>query len=320
MLIKDRIYGNFSIDDPVILELLKSRPMLRLKGISQFGVPDKYHYIKGFSRYEHSVGVMILLRKLGASLEEQGAGLLHDVSHTAFSHVVDWVLGQGKTENFQDDAHFDFVSGPEVGRILKKYGYSPNRISNLRSYKLLDREIPDLCADRVDYAIRQCSSGVVKDTAKDLTIFNGKIVFRTKSSALSFAENFLLLQTSEWAGFEGSSRYKAFSDVLKRAIDLRLIGIKDFFGDEQSILKTIEKSDDSEIKYGLAFLRKRSLIGLPLDTDRVYKKFRYVDPEFINKGKLQRVSKAYPKFERKLKEAMRENKKGLLVASVGFPL
>src|SRR3990167_3900982 len=102
MLIKDRVYGNFQINEPVILELLKSKLVLRLKGISQFGVPDKYHYIKGFSRYEHSVGVMILLRILGASLEEQVAGLLHDVSHTAFSHIVDWVIGQGKTENFQD--------------------------------------------------------------------------------------------------------------------------------------------------------------------------------------------------------------------------
>jgi len=79
MLIKDKIFGKVKINEPVLLELLKSPPILRLKSISQFGVPDKYYHIKNFNRYEHSMGVMILLRKLGATPEEQIAGLLHDV-------------------------------------------------------------------------------------------------------------------------------------------------------------------------------------------------------------------------------------------------
>jgi len=50
------------------------------------------------TRFDHSVGVMLLIRKLGAGsspasalLKEQVAALLHDVSHTAFSHVIDYV-------------------------------------------------------------------------------------------------------------------------------------------------------------------------------------------------------------------------------------
>ena len=35
---------------------------------------------------------MLLIKKLGGSVEEQIAGLLHDVSHTAFSHVIDYVF------------------------------------------------------------------------------------------------------------------------------------------------------------------------------------------------------------------------------------
>lgn len=37
---------------------------------------------------------MLLLRKLGASLEEQLASLLHDISTFAVSHVADWVFAE----------------------------------------------------------------------------------------------------------------------------------------------------------------------------------------------------------------------------------
>lgn len=84
MTVFDKIYGREDIKEPVLQELLKTEPVLRLKGISQFGMPNRYYPFKGFSRYEHSVGVMLLLGRLGASVEEQVAGLLHDVSHLRF--------------------------------------------------------------------------------------------------------------------------------------------------------------------------------------------------------------------------------------------
>ena len=36
---------------------------------------------------------MLLALKFGSSLEEQIKALLHDISHSAFSHVIDYVLG-----------------------------------------------------------------------------------------------------------------------------------------------------------------------------------------------------------------------------------
>jgi hypothetical protein len=107
MKINDKIYEKVEIEEPVLLELLKSSSVLRLKNISQFGVPDKYYHFKNYSRYEHSIGVMILLRKLGATLEEQIAGLLHDVSVLAFSHVIDWVFANGRdgVEDYHDSIH-----------------------------------------------------------------------------------------------------------------------------------------------------------------------------------------------------------------------
>lgn len=319
MIIGDRIYGKFEITEPVILELLKCKPMLRLKGISQLGVPDKYHYVRGFSRFEHSVGVMLLLRKLGALIEEQVAGLLHDVSHAAFSHVIDWVLGQGKTENFQDDRHLEFITQSEISDILTRHGYNPAKIADLKSYKLLDTEIPDLCADRIDYSLRQISQSAARKYVKHLSVWDGKIIFNPKEVALSFANDFLDLQINDWAGFEGASRYLIFSRILKRAIDLKIINIDDFLGDEESILKKIEVGRDTQIMAGLGLLRKKSLSSEPRK-ERIVKKFRHVDPEFLEHGKLHRVSEAYPKFAKRLALAEKSNKKGILGVAGDFTL
>ena len=114
MEIRDVIYGTFEIEEQVLVDLINSKPVQRLKTIEQQGLPEEYDIFPGYKRYEHSVGVMLLLKKLKASIEEQITGLLHDVSHTAFSHVVDWVMGDRVKEDFQDKVHQDIISNSEI--------------------------------------------------------------------------------------------------------------------------------------------------------------------------------------------------------------
>ena len=86
------IYGKFVITEPILIDLLASKAMQRLKKVHQFGIS---HYVqKGsdYTRYDHSVGVFALLRRYNQSLPEQISGLLHDVSHTIFSHVADYLF------------------------------------------------------------------------------------------------------------------------------------------------------------------------------------------------------------------------------------
>ena len=125
MKITDGIYGTFSIGEPVIIDLINSPAMQRLKDISQLGIPDRYYHLKGFSRYDHSIGVFLLLRSHKASIAEQIAGLIHDISHTPFSHVIDWVInGKGGEELHQDDRHAEFLHNSEIPGILASYGIS----------------------------------------------------------------------------------------------------------------------------------------------------------------------------------------------------
>jgi HD superfamily phosphohydrolase len=216
MLVKDNIYGSFEIKEKVLLELIKSSAIQRLKDVSQFGVPDKYYSFKGFSRYEHSVGVMLLLRKLDATIEEQIAGLLHDVSVLAFSHITDWVFGKGRkgVEDYHNSIHEQFVKQTEVPKIIKKHKFVIKRILNEENFGLLERNAPDLCADRVDYALREfkywLNPKAVNVSLKSLINYKNEIIFDDVSSAYVFASSFLKLQKLHWGAADPVNRYSIF--------------------------------------------------------------------------------------------------------------
>jgi HD superfamily phosphohydrolase len=78
----DELYGRVEITEPVLLDLIASEAMQRTKGISQHGITALLGITPPFSRFDHSLGAMLLVRHLGASVKEQIAALLHDISHT----------------------------------------------------------------------------------------------------------------------------------------------------------------------------------------------------------------------------------------------
>ncbi|MBU2632401.1 HD domain-containing protein [Patescibacteria group bacterium] len=310
----DPIYGKVKITSPLILELLNSKDIIRLKKISQFGVPDKYYHLKKFSRYQHSLGVYILLNKLGASEIEQAAGLLHDISHTAFSHVYDWIKGNKAEEHSQDETHKTFLPKSDVGKILKKHLINPVKISKLTSFKLLETEIPNLCADRIDYALREFPLVIARKCFNNLCVKNKKIVFKNEEIALIFAKNFLLKQDLHWGGFEAVARYAIFGKVLKIALEKNIIRQSDFWEKEEAIIiKKLIDSKNSKIKQYLNILTKKSLKNLKRGKEIRYKKFRYVDPLFLKNGKILRLSLNNLKFKHLLKETKQENLKGVFI-------
>lgn len=321
MVLYDRVYGKFEINEPVLKAFLKTSALLRLKNISQFGVPDRYFHRKGYSRYEHSLGVMLLLRKLGASLEEQLAGLLHDVSILAFSHVADWVFAEGMKgeEGYHDQLHGSFVKKTEIPKLLDKYGFSLERILEQNNFTLLERGIPDLCADRIDYSARQLkyylSNQEISFCLGGLTNFNGEIIFLDKNAAFKFAHTFLILQTEFWGGEESSQRYYLFFQILKRALKTKILKREDFFKDEKYIMDEINKTNDVELVKYLKLLSGKNISNLWISKPKrkVFKKFRYIDPKVLKNGKLVRLSRLMPMYGKIIQEHRRINKVGVKI-------
>ena len=99
--IRDPVHGSISID-PLEWQIIRSRPVQRLKGIKQLGLVEAVYPGANHTRFEHSLGTMHMAGRmaehLGLSSEEvrkvRLAGLLHDLGHSALSHAVEGVLGR----------------------------------------------------------------------------------------------------------------------------------------------------------------------------------------------------------------------------------
>lgn len=122
--ITDILYGTFEVE-AVLGELLTCDALLRLKNIHQGGGAFLVNQNWSTTRYEHSVGVMILIRLLGGTLEEQILGLLHDISHTAFSHVIDYLMEEAE-EDYHEKIYEEVIESSQIPSILNKYGMDAN--------------------------------------------------------------------------------------------------------------------------------------------------------------------------------------------------
>ncbi len=150
----DRLWGEIEFGHPALEELAESEPVQRLRGIalagaSQYLFPDR----RPITRYEHSLGVMHILSMLGAGLEEQVAGLLHDIPHTAFSHTVDIVFPNNEY-NYHERFQREIVMSSTIPDILARHGIDQKAALEPDSFPLLEKPLPNICADRIDYALR----------------------------------------------------------------------------------------------------------------------------------------------------------------------
>ncbi len=306
---KDMIYGEVEISEPIVLELLESPTFQRLKGIDQFGYLLGYAIVPsgGFpggpvSRFEHSVGVFLLLRKYGASPEEQIAGLLHDVSHAVFSHGVDYALREGEDaakQSHQDDVFEAFVKKSDLPSILEKFGLDVDYILDDKNFPLKEKDSPDLCADRIDYFFRDSVDIGVMDnkTAENflehLRAENNVWFFDNFETAKKYVDLFSEINRKFYCAFDDGKMFAAVGACLRYALEKGYLTKDDLFTtDDEVIAKIKSHLDDERLK--LLFARMNNQIGAennPDDFDqRVLCKSRAVDPFFRDGEKLKRVS------------------------------
>ena len=311
---QDRIYGTIEINEPVILDLIKSSNIQRMKGIDQHGYFEPYFPGTAYNRFEHLLGVFILLKRFGAPLLEQIAGLLHDVSHTVFSHVADYVYsnGSGEKQNFQDESFKEFIEKSEIPEILKNFEINYKDILDDSKFPLKEKKLPDLCADRIDYFLRElkvtnkATQEEIDGFVDNFTIIDNLWVFRDKALAKKYAYLFLEINNWFWSGLESAVMLKTAGDLVKYAIDKKILTKDDLFTTDEEVWAKIRPAMDKDD--GLKLLVDRTNNKFKYESNRkddydLYSlcKSRVVDPLFLEGESLKRVSEIDSEFV-KLKE------------------
>jgi HD superfamily phosphohydrolase len=327
MKIEDSLYGTETIDEPVLHDLLASAAVRRLRGVLQHGVTALIGITSPTTRYEHSVGTMLLMRRLGAGLEEQIAALLHDVSHTAFSHVIDYVFDNHDDQSFHDEEKVDYVAGTDLPGILEAHGYPWKPLLDEERYSLLEQPSPALCGDRVDYFLRDArdlgllSEDEIEQILDRLTVVDGRIGVADVETARRMAHAYLDADEASWANFREVGLYELAARAIRRGFALGLLTRADLWGTDRALWERLHASSDPELRRLLSLVDPAT--GFDWDeaqpTFRVSTKLRAIDPGVAVNGRLRPLSALDPDFARR-RDAYLAEKSGKWPMRVVAPL
>ena len=285
---RDAVHNYIHVDQPVLLELINSKEMQRLRRIKQLGGTHQVYQSAEHSRFCHSLGVYFIVRKMifnseiGDYINDYDkltvmcAALLHDLGHGPFSHCFEEAFGFNHEEYTIKIINND----SEVHHILENFepGFSKkvsSVIAKTHPNKILIQMISSqLDADRMDYLLRDSYFTGTTYGHFDLyrilrvmKVFNNKIVY--KASGVQAIENYILARYHMY--------WQVYYHPTSRSYEQLLISIfrrmKDLY---------LDGYDFGEIRYLEPFLKgKVNVVDyINLDENIVLYYFR-----FLSEGK-----------------------------------
>ncbi len=325
MIFKDSVYGDVIFKDKVFVDLINTDLMKRLKKINQGGPfvllrPDhKWRNLKT-TRFDHSIGVCILLKKFDSSLEEQIAGLLHDVSHTVFSHALDFLFNRNVQHDYHEMFHDQMILNSNVPSILKECDFDVHDFLDEKKFTLLEKELPDLCADRIDYFFRfmleygKISKKQIDDIFNAFLIHDNEIILSDITQARFFAEKYIEANTLSWCNPLQASFFHTVSETLKIAISKGIVTKRDLFTTDDEVINKLRGTNDAKIKEMLNLMHDIEVIEGNKDYDiHLKSKVRYTDPKILIDGKISRLSEIDDEYKKLMKNFIAERSKGFFV-------
>ena len=277
-------WGTYATDESVISRVLDHPLLTRLKSIDQSGPLTYFGHAPAYSRYDHCLGVWALLRRFGCSLKEQVCGLLHDVSHTVFSHVGDYLYTVSPHQtSYQDTIHLKCLTKAKILDVLGP-DWTLNDL-NPEHHPALDFPLPDLCADRLDYLLQtgvrweRITYQEALHILENLCFEESMWFFTDETSALQFA-NLSLYFTQELYGASWNlAIYHYIKEAIERALHVNTLTKEDIHeGVDEDILNRLRRMKDPLVTENLEKCAvARSCDNLSAMT-LIPPKFRGVDP------------------------------------------
>lgn len=316
ILCTDPVYGRLELREPLLVDIYRTQALQRLASIHQAGITAFIKPERTTTRLDHSVGVVAVLQHLGAGVAEQAAGLLHDVPHTAFSHVVDFVF-PNQEHSYHEDHRVEMLRGTDLPTVISAHGFLWEWLSDAENFSLLEQPLPALCADRLDYFLRDAvathvfSADVAREFMTHLQVHEGRIVVDSLDVARWLGEQFIALDDAIWCSQQEVGWYAVMAKALQVALSQGHIVESDFLGTDVVLFERLSALASPEIQRWLALLRPD--VDFVRDDDNpdllVLPKPRSVDPSVLRQGSVCLLSQLDASFAQ-LREAYLRRKAG----------
>ncbi|MBN1922341.1 MAG: HD domain-containing protein [Anaerolineae bacterium] len=299
----DPIYGIIDLSHPLLDDLYHTRAVQRLAHIYQAGITAFIRPERQTTRLEHSLGVLALLQFLDAPLEEQAAGLLHDVPHTAFSHVVDFVFPNAQ-HTYHEVHREELIADSDLPACLERHGLDWRTITESDNFSLLEQPLPALCADRLDYFLRDglalqlFEQAEVNAFLESLRKVAGRIVVGTLDAARWLGEAFIAADDAVWCSVQEVGWYACMAEALRAAMAANLLTEADLRGTDRALMMRLRAAPIPEVQHWLARLRPEvDFVRVAVGGDlTVLPKVRAVDPPVLHDERILALSELDPAF------------------------
>jgi uncharacterized protein len=304
---EDPIYGLVSIEESVLVDLIHTAAVQRLHGVLQHGISGLIGITSPITRFDHSMGAMLLVRRLGAALTEQIAALLHDVSHTAFSHVIDYVFDGHDSQSYHDQMKESYLAQTDVPAVLAAHGYDWRIFLAEADFPLLEQPAPALCADRLDYLLRDSldlglvTAVEIPELLASLVVYDGRIMVNNLPAARRLADIYLAADETSWANFREVGIYELAARAIRSGLSSGAISEGDLWTTDAVAWNKLQQSPDPELQRQLALVSPHT--GFVWDetaaTFWVSTKLRTINPDVVVDGQVKLLSTLDSDFARR---------------------
>ncbi|WP_298021635.1 HD domain-containing protein [uncultured Dysosmobacter sp.] len=240
---------------PFLQEFSAAPPMARLKAVGMNCGCEYTHFprfagIGPYSRYDHSLGVALIVWHFTGDRKQALAGLFHDIGTPVFAHVVDFLNGDHlRQESTEAGTAERITDSPELCALLERYGLTVEQTADYHQYPIADNPSPALSADRLEYTLGNALNYGFADMEQlrgfyeDLTVGEDEagrpeLVFSTPETAAAFTRT-ALRNARVYVADEDRFAMQSLADLLRLALDRGVLRREELWGTEGPVIQKL---------------------------------------------------------------------------------
>lgn len=302
----DQLWKIYYQEMPEFIKVLIQTPSLqRLKDIGMnCGVEyTNFSFFQNsipYSRYEHSIGVSLIVYHFTHDKKQTVAGLLHDIATPVFAHTIDFYHQDHlKQESTEFDTKKIIEQDQLLVSLLKEYDLTIEEVCNYHLYPLCDNDSPQLSADRLEYTLGNmysygfCTLKEIQNIFNDLKVndLQNEIIFKHEEIAHFFTKK-MLQYSHVYVMDEDRYAMEYLSYLIKKGIKKNVVSERDFYLKEKEFIDMLKK--DQEINKLWKNYQKLNKVEHGKNTDyfcvKVFVKKRYIDVYVESKGRISTIN------------------------------